>query len=117
MRHKFIVIYVTSPSRTEAKRIISELLKRKLVACGNILGKIDSVFFWKGRQEKAQEVLILLKTRRDLFGKVVSEIGRIHSYEVPEIIAVPIIAGNKEYLEWIDEATRGSHFLFYSRKN
>jgi periplasmic divalent cation tolerance protein len=103
MRRKFIIVYVTAPSRTEARRIVMGLLKRRLVACGNILGRAESAFLWKGRIDRANEVLILLKTKRGLFGKVAAEIKRFHSYEVPEIIAAPIIEGDKKYLEWINE--------------
>ena len=100
---EFIIIFVTAPSKREAGRIISALIKKKLCACATLLAGIDSQFIWKGRVERAKEVLILVKTRRSLFKKVMTEVKRLHSYEVPEIIAVPIVEGNREYLEWIGE--------------
>ncbi|MDD5356164.1 MAG: divalent-cation tolerance protein CutA [Candidatus Omnitrophica bacterium] len=103
MPDKFIVIFVTAPSRKEAAYIVSILIKKRLVACGNILRSCDSVFIWKGKQNRVKEVLIILKTRKDLFKKVAREIKGIHSYEVPEIIAVPIIDGTKDYLNWINK--------------
>jgi periplasmic divalent cation tolerance protein len=107
MRHKFIEVYVTAPSKAQARRIILALLKRRLVACGSVLDGVDSAFLWKGRIDRAKEVLILLKTRRTLFGRVASEIKKMHSYEVPEIVAIPIVDGSNKYLKWIDEVTKG----------
>lgn len=102
----FIVVFVTASSKGEADRIISGLMKKRLIACGNILGRVDSRFIWKGKLDKAKEVLILLKTMRGLFKKVAREVERLHSYEVPEIIAVPIIEGSRKYLEWICESVK-----------
>jgi periplasmic divalent cation tolerance protein len=72
-----------------------------LVACANIIFGVESRFWWKGRINKAKETLLILKTRRENFKRVEKEIKRIHSYEVPEIIALPIVAGSKSYLEWL----------------
>jgi len=104
MRNKFIVVFVTASSKKEGKRIITALIKKKLIACGNILNKVDSTFIWRKKIDKAKEVLIILKTKRDLFKKIAREIERLHSYEVPEIIAMPIIEGSAKYLKWIDES-------------
>jgi len=104
MPHKptgYIIILMTAPSKGEARRIASALVRKKLAACGNIIAGVESLFRWKSKIEKAREVLVLLKTKTSLFGDVVSEIERLHSYEVPEIIAVPIAAGNEKYLKWI----------------
>lgn len=103
MPSNLIVIFVTAPSKKEAKGIISALIKKRLIACANLLDGIDSTFIWKGKIDKAKEVLLVLKTKSGLFKKVACEIKRIHSYKVPEIIAVPIIKGNSKYLEWIKE--------------
>ena len=67
--------------------------------------KVDSVFTWKGKLEKAAEVLLIIKSRRKLFKKLVSLVTKYHSYEVPEIVAVPIVAGYKPYLDWIKDST------------
>ena len=106
MPNKFIVIFITAPSKKEAERIVLTLIKKKLASCGNILGGVNSIFVWKSKREKAKEVLLIIKTRKNLFNKIVREVERLHSYEVPEIIALPIIDGNKKYLAWIDEVVK-----------
>lgn len=98
----FIIIFITASSKKEARLIISALIKKRLVACGNILGGVDSIFIWKSKVNKAKEFLVILKTKKNLFKKVAGEVKRLHSYEVPEIVAVPIIEGNKKYLNWIN---------------
>lgn len=102
MRTDFIVVLVTCSSKREAEKISDSLLKKKLIACANIIYGIESKFWWKGRIDKANETLAILKTRRKNFKMVEKEVGRIHSYEAPEIIAIPIAAGNKIYLDWLN---------------
>ncbi|MDD5436018.1 MAG: divalent-cation tolerance protein CutA [Candidatus Omnitrophica bacterium] len=97
----FCIILVTCQSKKEAGRIASSLLKERLTACANTMPGIDSRFWWNGKVESAKEILLMLKTKRSNFKKVEKEIKRLHSYEVPEIIALPIIAGSAEYLGWI----------------
>lgn len=77
------------------------ILKKRLAACANIVSGVDSRFWWKGRLDRAKEALIMFKTVAKNFKKIEKEIKRLHSYEVPEIIAVPIMAGSKSYLNWI----------------
>ena len=102
----YIVIFVTVSSKEEAHKIIQALIQEKLVACGTIIDGVGSHFWWQGTIDQAKETLLILKTRKALFPKVVKKVKSLHSYEVPEIIALPIVAGNKQYLEWIDESTR-----------
>jgi periplasmic divalent cation tolerance protein len=99
----YIIIFMTASSKKEARSIISALIRKRLIACGNILGACDSTFAWKGKVERAKEVPVMFKTKKALFKKIAREIERLHSYEVPEIIAVPIIEGNAKYLKWINE--------------
>jgi len=101
MRTNLIIILTTCGSRKEAKKIAKSLLEKKLVACANIISRIESKFWWKDKIDKAKEVLIILKTRNGNFKRIEKEIKCIHSYEVPEIIALPIVAGNKIYLDWL----------------
>jgi len=101
---KYIVVFVTASSLSEAKKISDNLLSRKLVACVNIVPKVRSNFIWKGNIDKANEVLLIAKTKFSKFNELKKQVKKNHSYEVPEIIALPIIAGNKEYLKWIDES-------------
>lgn len=108
MKKDYIAIFVTCPSRKEAARIIDPLLKTRLVACANIISGIESKFWWSGRIETAKEILVILKTKNKNFNKVEKEVRRMHSYEVPEVIALPIIAGSAAYLKWIDDSIKGS---------
>jgi periplasmic divalent cation tolerance protein len=99
-----IVVLVTCASSAEARRIATSLVKKRLAACGNIHGaKVNSIYRWKGKVEKAREVLLVLKSTRKAFAKLENEVRRMHSYEVPEIIALPIVEGSRPYLEWIWE--------------
>ena len=95
------MVLVTCPSRKEADLIALTLLKKRLVACANVIPSVNSRFWWNGKLDRAGEVLVTMKTRRLNFSSVEKEVKRLHSYEVPEMIAVPIIAGSKDYLGWI----------------
>ena len=101
MAKNYIVIMVTCVSKEEARKISERLLTKRLIACANILPKIESRFWWKGKLDSAAELLVTMKTVRSNFKKIEAQIRRVHSYEVPEIIAVPIVAGSKDYLDWI----------------
>ncbi len=103
---KYIVIFVTCASRQEATKITERLLGERLVACANIIEGINSFFWWKGRIDRAKELLVIMKSLRRNFGKIKKRIKKLHSYEVPEIIALPIIAGDRTYLKWIDESVK-----------
>jgi periplasmic divalent cation tolerance protein len=102
----YTVILVTAPSNAQARRIARGLLKEKLVACVNIIGKVDSLFWWKGKIEQAAEALLIIKSRRSKAKKIIQAVKSMHSYEVPEIICLPIVEGHKPYLRWIDESIR-----------
>lgn len=103
MKNQFIVIYVTVKNKAEAKKITQGLLKARLVACVNVVGAIESHFWWQGKIDQASEVFLIIKTKQKLFEKIVSKVKLLHSYENPEIIALPIVAGSWPYLKWIDE--------------
>ncbi|RLG07305.1 MAG: divalent-cation tolerance protein CutA [Thaumarchaeota archaeon] len=100
----YAVVFITAPGREEAEKIARRLLDERLVACANILDGVKSFFRWEGRVEEAAESLLLVKTRLDLLEKLIEAVRQAHSYTVPEIIALPIIAGNTSYLEWIDQS-------------
>ncbi len=100
----YIVVFVTAASEKEAKTLSAELIKNKVAACVNRV-PVNSLFTWQAKLEQAQEILLIIKSRRKLFKKLEKLIKQHHSYEVPEIIALPIIAGSKNYLDWIKETT------------
>ena len=100
-----IVVMVTCASRAEAKKIARAVVKARLAACANVLGSpVKSIYRWKGKVETAKEVLVLMKSTRKRFSALEREIRRLHSYDTPEIIAVPIAEGSRAYLQWIEES-------------
>lgn len=98
----YIVVLVTTPSKQEAEKITRQLLDLKLIACGNIIGPVTSIFRWAGKVEEAEEYLTIMKSRRDLFGKLTDAVKALHSYEVPETLALPVVEGSKAYLDWLE---------------
>jgi periplasmic divalent cation tolerance protein len=100
-----IVVLVTCGSMKEAKKLANAIVEARLAACANIVSMpVNSVYRWKGRVERAREYLLIVKSTRKRFGSMRREIERIHSYNVPEIIAVPIAEGSSKYLRWIGES-------------
>ena len=105
MKTDFIIILATCGSRKEAAAIVDALLKKRLAACANIVSPVFSKFRWKGKIESAKEFIIFIKTRSENYKAVEREIKRLHSYDVPEIIGIPVIAGSSEYLRWLASST------------
>ena len=103
---KFAVVFITASSGRQAERLADMLISKRLAACVNIIKGVDSVFVWHGKRERVKEVLLIAKIKLSCFSKLKKEVKEIHSYQVPEIIALPIVAGNKEYLKWIDESVK-----------
>ena len=106
MRSPYIIVMVTTASKEEAETIVQRLLEAKLIACANIIGPVQSRFRWSGKIDKAEEYLILMKSRKDLFEKLSETVKALHSYEVPEILAVPVVDGSKAYMDWLDNCLR-----------
>ena len=100
---KKVIIFITASSREEAENIGKVLVEERLAACCNIVDNISSIFRWKGEICRESEVLMLVKSTSGLFDDIVKKVKGIHSYEVPEIIAIPIIYGSEEYLKWVEE--------------
>lgn len=106
MDKQFIIVLVTVPDQETGESIANTLLEKKLVACVNFITPVISFFTWKGDIERDDEVLLILKSRADLFeARLIPAIESIHPYDVPEIIALPILIGSVGYLNWIDEVT------------
>ena len=100
-----IVILVTAKDEAQANKIVEKLVEEKLIACANIVPGIRSIFRWQGKVDRADEVLLVLKSRRRHFPAIVKAVKALHSYDVPEVIALPIVEGNKDYLKWLREST------------
>jgi periplasmic divalent cation tolerance protein len=101
-----IIVLTNCGSAKEARRIAKALVDRRLAACVNtVTAPVESIYRWKGKVEKAKEYLVILKTSRARFSAVERTIRELHSYEVPEIIALPIVAGSRDYLSWLDQNT------------
>jgi periplasmic divalent cation tolerance protein len=106
LKKEHITVLVTTASKQEAEKITQHLLDLKLIACGNIIGPVTSLFRWKGKSEKAEEYLTIMKTRKDLFSKLAVAVKTLHSYEVPEILALPVVEGAKTYLNWLESCLK-----------
>jgi periplasmic divalent cation tolerance protein len=100
-----IVVLVTCGSLSEARTIAQALVERRLAACGNILeAPVRSIYRWKGKVESAKEVLLILKSSRRRFPALKAAVRQLHSYDVPEIVALPVLAGSGAYLRWVSES-------------
>lgn len=100
-RH-YIVVLITARDAAEAEKIADVLLKGRQAACVNIVPEVNSHFWWQDKLDTAQESLLVVKTKDSLLPDIIKSVKEIHSYSVPEIIALPIVGGNPEYLEWLD---------------
>ena len=96
-----IAVFITAPNIDEARRLAEMLVASHLAACVQLLPEMESVYQWKGNIERAGEVLLIAKTVRSKFAQLESEVRSLHSYETPEIVALPIIDGSRPYLEWL----------------
>lgn len=103
---EYIVIYCTVPNKKEGKEIARVLLEANLVACVNIIDKVESVFSWDGKLMEEKEALMIMKTKKELFTQINHAIQKLHSYNVPEVIAMPIIEADETYLKWVAYETR-----------
>jgi periplasmic divalent cation tolerance protein len=106
LERSFIVVIVTTANKEEAEKIAETLLEDRLIACANIIGPVFSFFWWTGKIEHADEYAILMKSRKNLFEKLSKRVKVLHSYEAPEVIALPIVEGSQAYLEWLDNCFR-----------
>jgi periplasmic divalent cation tolerance protein len=97
-----IVVLSTCASREEAQRVARGLVEKRLAACVNVISGIQSVYHWKDAIEEEEEVLLVIKTNRALLEDLQSEIQRLHSYEVPEVIALSVVDGSERYLAWMN---------------
>jgi periplasmic divalent cation tolerance protein len=101
-------IYVTAASRDEALRIGRALVEERLAACANLIEPATSIYWWDGKVQSETEVILVMKSRADLVERLTARVKALHSYAVPCVVALPIEAGNPDYLRWIASETRGS---------
>ena len=102
-----VVVLVTIDSLETAQKIAGVLLGERKAACVNIVPMVDSQYWWEGKLKTDQEALLIIKTKAALVNELAGLIKGIHPYDVPEVIALPIVGGNRDYLEWVDRETMG----------
>jgi len=100
----YIVLFITTANTGEAQQISKVLLEQRKAACVNIIPNIDSLFWWEGKLDSERENLLVVKTKASLLSEIINLVKKVHSYAVPEIIAMPIVGGNQDYLEWIEKS-------------
>jgi len=101
-----IIILITTKDKKEAEKISKLLIKNRLAACVNIVNGVKSLFWWQGKVDQAKEALLIVKSRKEKFAKIAKLVKANHSYDLPEIIAIPIVSGFKPYLNWINDSIR-----------
>jgi periplasmic divalent cation tolerance protein len=102
-----IVVLTTCAVESDAERIARALVDGRLAACVNVVPGVRSFYHWKGETENSQEFLLIVKTSRDLFGALRAEMEKLHPYELPELLALPVVAGSEDYLAWLQSNLRG----------
>ncbi|MCU0771293.1 MAG: divalent-cation tolerance protein CutA [Verrucomicrobia bacterium] len=102
----FSVVLVTAPTPAVARKLARAALDQRLIACANLVPRIESWYWWQGRIESGKEQLMVMKTRRTLLPRLEKLIRQLHPYDTPEFIALPLTAGNRRYLDWIHRETQ-----------
>jgi len=100
------MIYITTNSAEEAEIIGRNLVSRKLAACVNIIGNMKSIYHWEGKIETSDEIVLIAKTKKALVNELIESVKNLHSYKVPCIVAIPIIDGNTDFIQWIRNETK-----------
>jgi periplasmic divalent cation tolerance protein len=104
---EYIIVLITCPNKEVSEGVAKALLEQKLAACVNTMMPVTSLYIWKGEINRDEEMLLIVKSRADLFeSELIPAVKAVHPYEVPEIIALPVIMGSEDYLGWIREVTR-----------
>jgi len=100
-----LIVFITASGEDEAAKISRALVEARLAGCVNIIKDIRSIYSWEGKIEDEAEVLMIAKTQKHLFDSLMKKVKTLHSYKVPEIIAMPVIDGSEDYLEWLRQVT------------
>ncbi len=103
---KETVTLVTCRDARQARRIATALVRERLAACVNVVPGVVSIYAWEGKLEEGREALLIVKSRSALAGKLVARVRALHSYSVPEVVTLPVVSGNPDYLRWVRESTR-----------
>lgn len=103
---EFVFLYVTCKDEEEAGKIGEKLVEEKLAACCNIIPEVVSFFFWKGEKKRERESVLIVKTRQKVVDEVVKRVKELHSYSVPEVLVLPVVSGNEDYLKWAEESVK-----------
>ncbi|MGQ9598585.1 MAG: divalent-cation tolerance protein CutA [Anaerolineae bacterium] len=104
---EFVIVFMTAGSQEEAERIAQSLVTELLAACVNVIPNVISFYRWEGQMQRDQEYLLIAKSRKDVLNDLVCRVQSLHSYAVPEIVALPLIGGSEDYLNWIDQEVHG----------
>lgn len=103
---KMNVVYITAKDKSEARKIARQLLEARLAGCINIIDNINSLYWWQGDIQDEQEAVLIVKTKESLVAELIEKVKSAHSYSCPCIIALPVLQGNKEYVEWLEKETK-----------
>ena len=103
---EYIQIFTTTEKKDDAEVISREIVEKRLAACAQVVGPIMSTYWWKEEIERTEEWLCIMKSRRDLYNELENAVKSIHPYEVPEIVALPIVSGSQSYLKWLDQEVK-----------
>ncbi len=103
---EYIQVSTTVEKKEDAETIARTLVEIRAAACAHVIGPMRSIYWWKGKVEASTEWLCMMKTRKELYGDLEAGLKAVHPYEVPEIVAVPLVTGSEQYLRWIDEETK-----------
>ena len=103
---KLNLIYITAKDKGEARKIGRELVENRLAACINIIDNMNSIYWWEGKIQDDNEVILIAKTKESLVPDLIEKVKSMHSYKCPCIVSLPILNGNKDYLEWIQKETK-----------
>ena len=102
MMEEYVQVVTTTEKKEDAEKIAKAIAEKRLAGCIQIIGPITSTYWWKGNVETAEEWLLFIKSKKNFYEELEKAIKEIHPYETPEIIAMPIVAGSKDYLEWLE---------------
>ena len=101
-----VLIYITCQNREQALEIGKKVVEARLAACANVIDGMESIYWWQGQLQVDKEVVLIVKSRRDLLEELTNKVKSEHSYEVPCVVAAPIVGGNEDYLHWLDTETK-----------